>query len=199
VTPAANSTAPAGVAIFSFRNNGITVTEAGVPAMPAGSSFRMYAESSTLIQTGVAMANNNSVAATVTVEVIKMDGSAAGLTGTLSVPPGGQIATFLNEIPELTTLQQPFQGVLRISSSQPVSITGLRGRYNERGDFLITTTPPQNEGAPIPSSLVLFPHVVDGGGYTTQFILINGQTGTAAAGTLRFFSQAGASLGFSLR
>ena len=36
--------APDALAIFSFRNNGVTVSEAGVSAFPAGTAFRMYAE-----------------------------------------------------------------------------------------------------------------------------------------------------------
>ena len=66
VIPANSSPAPSGVATFSFRNNGITVTEAGVPSSPAASTFRLYAE--TLgeppglgsIQTGFAVANVSS-------------------------------------------------------------------------------------------------------------------------------------------
>src|SRR5262249_19731865 len=36
---------PSSLAVFSFRNdNGVTVTEAGVPAVAAGNSFRLYGE-----------------------------------------------------------------------------------------------------------------------------------------------------------
>jgi hypothetical protein len=41
---------------------------------------------------------------------------------------------------------------------------------NERADFLVTTTPPVNEDF-IPVENAVFPQVVDGGGFTTQFIL----------------------------
>ena len=47
---------------------------------------------------------------------------------------------------------------------------GLRGRYNEREDFLVTTTMPSAESAPSSAELY-FPHFVDSGGYTTQFVL----------------------------
>ena len=52
VVPAAGATAPSGPAIFSFRNGGITVTEAGVLAEPTGTAFRLYTEASGSIQTG---------------------------------------------------------------------------------------------------------------------------------------------------
>src|SRR5207248_1477398 len=54
-------TAPSGLAIFSFRNGGITVTQAGVPAVPAGTAFRLYSEAAGTaplpgsIQTGLAV------------------------------------------------------------------------------------------------------------------------------------------------
>ena len=77
-------------------------------------------------------------------------------------------------------------------------MVGLRGRQNERGDFLITTTPPVEEGVKASSNEMLFPQVVDGGGYTTQMVVFSGSTGQSATGMIRFISQAGQSLGLSL-
>jgi hypothetical protein len=74
----------------------------------------------------------------------------------------------------------------------------LLARYNERGDFLITTTPPFPENQPTTSELV-FPHFVDGGGYETKFILLNGQSQQASAGVLVFHPQSGAAILPSLR
>jgi len=73
-------------------------------------------------------------------------------------------------VPGLQALPRQFQGVLRLSTaSAALSVLGLRGRYNERGNFLITTTPPVAETAPAAVGEVVFPHLVDSGGYTTQF------------------------------
>src|SRR5438093_1142167 len=104
-TPAANGPAPSGLAIFSFRNNGKTVAEAGVPVSPVANAFRMYAEASGdfnnstvgSIQTGAAITNNSGSAATVNLELNNLDGSSTGLTGTLQIPANGQVATFLNQ------------------------------------------------------------------------------------------------------
>ena len=43
IIPAPHTAAPTGLAIFSFQNHGVTVSEAGVPAEPAGSAFRVFA------------------------------------------------------------------------------------------------------------------------------------------------------------
>jgi hypothetical protein len=67
----------------------------------------------------------------------------------------------------------PFKGFVRIASSNTASIAviGLRGHWNERNDFLIATIPPVDESYSLPPKVV-FPQLVDGGGYTTQLISI---------------------------
>src|SRR5262249_27309825 len=128
-----------------------------------------------------------------------LDGVSTGLTGALSVPANGQAATFLNQIVGFAGLQTPFQGVLRVSSSSPISVVGLRGRYNERNDFLITTTSAVNESTPPSTGPLYFPHIVDSGGYTTQFILFSGSPGQPISGTMQLFSQAGTPLNWPLQ
>jgi len=207
VVPAANTGTPSGVSILSFRNGTITVTEAGVPGVRASSAFRLYAESAGdfarsqagSIQTGIAVANTTDNPATVNYEVTKLDGTSIGLTGTTTVPPRGQSALFLNQVPGLAALPASFQGVLRISAAAGIAVVGLRGRYNERGDFLITTTPPIAEDESASAAEMVFPHIVEGAGYTTQFILFSGRPGQTSSGALRFFSQAGQPLIMNVR
>jgi hypothetical protein len=206
IIPASNTTAPSGLAIFSFQNRGITVSQAGVPAEPAGSAFRVYAESfgdfgrgaAGSTRTGLAIANKAPTATSVIVEVKDLDGS-TGLIGTLSIPGNGQTSLFLNQIPGIETLITPFRGMLQLTSFTPITVTGLRARYNERGDLLITTTPPADESVPPPASGIYFPHFADAGGYTTQFILFSGQPGQTPSGTLQFMSQAGGALNMVIR
>jgi len=74
------------------------------------------------------------------------------------------------------------------TSPQGITATGLHALYNERGDTLFTTTGPLSENAGTPEQLV-FPHIAEGGGYTTQFIVIGGISGQSNAGVLRFFNE----------
>jgi hypothetical protein len=190
VTPASGSVAPSGLVVFSYDSNGVRASEAGVPALPSSTAFRMYAESSSSIQTGVAISNPGSSNVAVNFDLTNLDGSSTGLTGTTTVPATGQIAMFLNQIPGFSAPSSSFEAVLRISGAN-VYVTGLRGRYNERGDFLITTTAPVDEkAAPSPAELV-FPQLAAGGGYTTQIILFSGTAGQSATGVLQFVSQSG--------
>jgi hypothetical protein len=211
VAPSSGTPTPSGVEIFTFKAGGTTVSEAGVPALRAGNALRLYAEASGnfdasqigSIETGIAIANSSAAATTVTFELTRLDGSSTGLTGNVAVPGNGQTAVFMNQIPGFSSLGNPatpFQGILRVSSSSSaIAVVGLRGRYNERGDFLITTTAPVDEAQPPAATELFFPHLADSGGYTTQFVLFSGSAGQAATGNLRLFSQSGQPLSLSLR
>jgi len=201
ISPDNGSVAPVPLAIFSNNSEGTTVSEAAVAAI-SGTALRMYVESSgTLgtigaVQSGVAIANLSSNPLGVTFDLTALDGTPLA-NGSMTLPANGQAAKFLGEI--LPQVAQPVKGILRITTSgTSAAVAGLRARYNERGDFLITTTAPAAESAsPTPSELV-FPEIVDGGGYTTQFILFNESTSGSMNGDVRFIRQDGNPLGLNL-
>jgi hypothetical protein len=170
-----NNAVPAAVSILAYRNGaGITVSEASVQALPLRTAFQTYLQASPgsdlvgSIQSGVAIANPAPTPVIVTVQLTNLDGAPTGLSQAINVPAGGQIAKFINEL--FPQLPATFQGVGRITSSSAVAVAALRGRYNERGDFLMTTTPPFDEGA-VPSTDLVFPHIVSGLGFTTQVVV----------------------------
>jgi len=200
VTPDLGNIAPVGVGIFSFTIAGTTVSEAGVPSMSIGNAFRMYAEVTATTRTGIAIQNTGASTAHVRLELSRLDGTRLALTGSFDIPAFGQQSLFLNEVPGLESIPNPFQGIVRISTTNQGTITalGLRGRTNERGDFLITTTPAIDENAPQHSQIV-FPQAVNGGGYRTQFVLFSGTPAEPASGDLRLFSQTGGTLSFGLQ
>jgi sugar lactone lactonase YvrE len=206
VIPADGGTAPVPLVIFSYQPGGtVTVTQAGVPST-SGTAFRIYVESSGnsgepgTIQSGVAIANNTSSPATVTLELTNLDGSTAGLPGPVSqtLPGSGHIGQFLAQA--FPGIPNPFKGILRVSTASPgISVIGLRTRSNERGDFLITTTPPASETAPSSSAELVLPHLPDGGGYTTQVILFSGSAGQSLSGSILLVQQSGQPFAVTLR
>ena len=197
--PTEGGMSPAGLSVISFKVGSTTTVEAGVPAAETGQAFRVYAETSGTdpsIQTGIALVNPADSSVSVLYELLELDGTSTGLTGAVSVAGNGQTAQFLDQIAGLESLTTPFQGVLRVSTTAGtgIAVVGLRIRYNARGEFLITTTTPVDESAAEVSSQLYFPHLADGGGFTTQFILLGGTTGDAREGNLQFFGGTGESL-----
>ena len=187
--------APSGLAIFSFTSAGKTLLEAGVPALAAGSAFRVYVESSGTpeqigsIRTGLAITNAAAAVNTVTLEVTNLDGTLAAPPEMRSLPPSGQVARFIDEL--FDSLPPDFSGVLRVTSTADVAIVGLRLRYNNRGELKMTTTPPSIETGASTMGDRFFPHIVDSAGWSTQFILFSGTAGQTSSGTLSYFDTAG--------
>ncbi|PYS23219.1 MAG: hypothetical protein DMG11_25750, partial [Acidobacteria bacterium] len=174
ITPFAGTRSPVVSTVFSFVPTGITVTESGVATPGTAQSFRIFAESDSRrsLRTGVAIANTSSSSATVRFELLDLQGQPAGFSGSSTIGPNGHLSLFLNEIPGFQNVPDPFRAVLRVSSSTSISAIGVRGRYNERGDFLISTTPALADDSVATNAELVFPHIVTGGGYTTEFILM---------------------------
>jgi hypothetical protein len=193
---------PSSLVVFSQRGaGGVMVSEAGVPGIN-GSAFRMYAEESApsgigAVQTTLAVVNLDTAVSTVNLALTTLDGTPIA-TATLTVQGNAQVARYLHEL--FPTLTFPFKGVLRLAGGNAagLSMVGLRLRTNERSEILVTTTPPTNEGAPLSINEVLFPQIVNGGGFTTQFILFSGANGQASSGNLKFFSFDGTPLSLTV-
>jgi uncharacterized repeat protein (TIGR01451 family) len=201
VTPASGQATPSGLVIFSFKNGGFTVSEAGVPAVRPSTAFRLYVEASdpaASILTGIAIANPSSIARSVTFELTSLMGGPPILTGTETIPATGQIAKFVNQIQGMQSLPRPFKGILRVTSSAPIVLIGLRSRVNERADSIFTTTPPADETVTPTSTATFLPHFVDNGGYTTQFVLFSGSAGQQASGQIIMYDQNGQPLDLNL-
>src|SRR5262249_11785861 len=130
-------------------------------------------------------------------ELTTTDGVNTGLTAIATVPASGHISKFVTEL--FPTLTLPFTGVLRTTSFSSITVVSLQSAYNERADFLMTTTPVSNEASPSSNSTLVFPQIVDGGGWTTQFILFSGIAGQIATGTIQFFGQNGQALNLTVR
>ena len=178
---------PVGQAVFTlFNGEGIIITEAAVQASESGTAFRMYGEVSGepfavgSIQSGVAILNMGFVNADITLELMEFDGTLIATSAPIPVPASGHKSFFIDEV-----LDVEFRGIVRITSTEEIAVTGLRGRTNERGEFLITTTPATDESGTPATDELLFPHLVEGGGFSFQTILFSGVAGQIAEGVMR--------------
>jgi hypothetical protein len=143
------------------------------------------------IQTGVAIANASENDIDVAFDFVSIDGNSAGTSGVLRLLAHGQIHSSILELPGAENLPRPFQGTLHIASAVPVAAVAIRARYNERGDFLLSTTPPAPSDAVDPQDEAFIPQILDGGGYNTQIVIFGGADEAPSSGNIYFFDAEG--------
>jgi hypothetical protein len=196
VVPDQGNVAPSVAAIYTFTSAGIIVSASGATANREAGELDIYSEASGQpgaigsIQTGLAIANPSEQETVVGFQFFKLDGSSAGVEGILRIGAWGQLHSSIQELPGAQNLPRPFQGTLRLSSSAPIAALAIRARYNERGDFLLSTTPPSDSAAD-PQDEAFIPQVLDGGGYNTQIVIFGGTEESPASGNIYFFDQNG--------
>lgn len=190
IEPDAATTRPAATSIFAFDQNGVRVTETGVPLPAPGNRFRILAERGSDLRSGFAFSNMEAAALTLAYEVDDRLGRPTRISGTLEVPGNGVRTLFLDELSGAELLTREFLGFLKVSApgERSLAMVGLRTRTNARGDFLVSTIMPPD---PTPSQGTRYlPFLAVGGGYTTEFILAS-PDGESRAGELDFFRQSG--------
>jgi hypothetical protein len=189
LTPDPSIPAPVGSGVFSYNPGSILVSESGVPAAVSTKHARVYVDLSGSHDTGLAIANVNSMAANVTINAYKTDGVTGVGTGKgpLKLAAKGHDAKFADQF--ISDLPAGFTGVLDISSATPFAVLAVRSLTNELGNFLMTTFPVADADQAAPSPIV-FPQVADGEGYVTEFIFLS--AGQAANTTLNFYDESGA-------
>ena len=172
MSPDTLSGTPVGSGLFGYNPVSTLISETGIPATVSTTHARVYVDLSGNHNTGLAIANLDPTSAAITVKAFQTDGvTAAGRSqGALPLAGNGHDARFADEF--IAGLPAGFKGVLDISSPTPFAAITLRSLMNERNEFLMTTFPVVEAEAAAPSPVV-FPQIADGGGYTTQFILIS--------------------------
>ncbi len=170
LTPDPGTATPVGAGVFGCSQNGVLVTEAGIPAAVPMTHARLYIDTSGGHDTGLAIANPGSAKSNLTLTAFQTDGKTTAGSGPLEVGPNGQDAKFVTEF--VSGLPPDFTGVLDVSSAIPFVAVTLRTLYNARHDFLLTTFPIADVSRPA-STPIVFPQIADGGGTKSQFILLS--------------------------
>ena len=120
------------------------------------------------MNTGVAIANPNSQAASVTFHFTNSSGVDSG-SGTITIPANGHIAKFLDD--SAFGAVTNFQGALTLNSSLPIAVVALRGFTNERNEFLMSTLPVADLSARSRIQPPYCRHFTDGGGLKLRSFL----------------------------
>jgi hypothetical protein len=193
ITPTGNT--PSSIGILTYETGGTTISTVSISALPAAKTFRMYTESSgsfgavESIQTAFSISNSSATRVPAQLSITKLDGTPAAAPISLDVPANGQFARNIHEL--FPQLPQNFKGVLKVSAPSPLVLIGLRNRYNERGELLMTATPSYDDTSAAVRETD-FPHFVSGGGYSTQLVLMS--TGPGQTGSLSLIAQDGSTL-----
>ena len=191
LTPDAGSTAPVGAGIFSYTNNGYLMTETGIPSSAATTHARVFVDMTGNHDAGLAIAAIGSLPLSIKLQAYQSDGitPAGDKSATQDLAGNGHKARFAWEW--ISGLPSGFRGVLDISSATPFAALTLRTLTNQRSDYLLTTLPVADMTRSAPAPLI-FPHLADGGGYQTEWILLG--TGNAARILMNFFGPDGSPL-----
>jgi hypothetical protein len=200
-----------GIAVYSYRPDGIVVSECGVPASPPTTSARIFVDYRTgatipgasgkvNIDTGLALVNRGTGPATINFTLRDLNGQVLSM-GTGSLARDAHVAKYLWELPAMVSgfsiptsfATETRYGTLELGSDQPLSVVALRLTTNQRGEMLMTSTPVADLRRPLSTAPTYFAEFIDGGGYTTTLMLLN-TSGVMMTGTLRMYDNDGAPL-----
>jgi hypothetical protein len=189
LAPDVSTSTPAGSGVFGFNPESVLVSESGIPSVIPTTHARIYVDLSGNHNTGLAITNTALSSSGITIRAFLEDGvTEAGVSqGPFELPGRGYAARFADQF--ISGLPAGFTGVLDIRAPVPFAALTLRSLVNERDDFLMTTFPVADANQPPPAP-ILFPHIAAGGGYETQFILLN--PGGEASVVLRLYDESGA-------
>jgi hypothetical protein len=161
-----------GGAVLTLSDGQVPTSELTVPALGSSKSYWTVAEISAPSHTGLALVNPGPATATVLLTIYDDRGSQAA-TRTLTLAPGEHVAKFLVESEWFGQAQAPFRGTLEVRSDQPIGALALRGTYNDQGQFIMTSIPARSDEAPQAGQIEALPQVADGGGYQTEWLMLN--------------------------
>ncbi len=187
-TPAAGTNAPAGFAVFGQRQGTAVISEATVPATTAVTSALVFVELNGPIRTGVAVANPNDSNVEINFTFYDAIRGFATTFGKFTLPPQGQSAAFVDELPWGLLVNSV--GDLELRSTAPVGITALRGYVNERSEFLTTTLPIIDLSVTPSTATSYLAHFAVEGGWRSQIVLMN-SSGGLESGTIDFLNDSG--------
>jgi len=202
---------PYATALLSYRSNGATVSEVGVPASPPASSARFFVDYRTDtavpgsdtkvdIDTGFAAVNRGNGPASISF-ILRDPAGQVISRGTGSLDKDAHLAAYFNQLPGILpgfSIDPSFPssthfGTLELSSDQPLSILALRLTTNQRGEMLMASTPVADMARPSTGNPIYFPQFADGAGYSTTIALFN-TSGAFETGTLHLFANDGSPL-----
>jgi len=131
------------------------------------------------------MVNFGSAVNTVTISLRDRNGNAVGNPVTVSLAPRQQTSRFVNELFSPALIGSRFLGSLRVQSSAPVGLLGLRFAGAD-----LSATPIAGNSTKVNNNTMMSPQFALGGGWATQLALVN-NSGSAISGRVDIFDTSG--------
>jgi hypothetical protein len=197
ITPDDSSNAPTPTLTFGLVSRGLVQSQAGIIPEPMTTDASMFVEVIPTISRniGVAIVNPGSLVNAVSFTLRDEDGITLGAPATVSIQPHQQVAKFVNELFGADTIGTGFRGSLRMQSSAPFAVVGLRF------SGYVFSTLPVAAAVPVPgvpsisagvggSNALIVPQFVISGGWASQIALVN-NTGATVSGRIDVFDASG--------
>jgi len=188
---------------FGLRE-GLGATQAGVLPPDLTTNALLFVDSDGALQKnlGVAIVNPNASNENVTLTLRGSDGKTLGST-TVTVPSHQQISKFITELfASQSAVPRNITGTLAVTSTNPVSVIGLRFRGANFSTLPITNlantgnVPSLGTGIGGPGA-VLLPQFAAGGGWATELVIVNSGTSSMTV-RVDLFKQDGTPLSTAL-
>ena len=216
ITPDSGSGAPTPTMTFGMISGGSVQSQAGIIPTSMTTDASMFIEVIPRISRniGVAIANPGSSTSAVNLTLRDENGIVVGSPANVSIPSHQQVGKFVNELFGADTIGSGFRGSLRIQSSTPFAVVGLRFSGYIFSTLPVAVTAPVS-GVPSRtlaagaapntpqagnvggSNALIIPQFAIAGGWATQIALVNDTTSTIS-GRIDLFDTAGNPLGANL-
>ncbi|HEY2384569.1 MAG TPA: S53 family peptidase [Terriglobia bacterium] len=177
VTPDSNTTLPAATVTFGVVSGGNVQAQTGITPIPLITDGTLFVDVVPGISRdlGVAIVNPGASAITVTLTLRDQNGNTAGSSITVPLSPNQQIAEFVTQLFSPSAIGSGFSGSLRLQSSSPFGVLGLRFSSANFSTSPVAVT----AGASGTTALAL-PQFAMGGGWATQLALVNNSAAVAS-------------------
>jgi hypothetical protein len=216
ITPDGNSAVPTPTVTYGMIHGGVVQSQAGIIPVPMTTDASLFVEVIPGIgrNLGIALANPAASANDVTLTLRDAVGTGTNAVVTVSVPPQQQLARFLTDLFPDGVIGAGFRGSLRLQSSTPLSVLGLRfsgtefstlpaaGNTSSAGIPTRTLTAGSAAFSPLPgviggANAVILPQFAMSGGWATQIALVN-NTGALASGRVDIVDTSGKPMAVNL-
>ncbi len=197
---------PMALANFGLTSvdDGALITEAGIGVSTLTKNVRMFVDFATETVNGVAAAKignpiNGGVAVVnpgatkISVRADFKDPDANDITsGNIDLEAGAHSALFATQI--VSDLGDQFLGTLTLSSADDFVAVNLSSATNKRQEILFSALPVANLDAAALAVALIFPQIVDGGGFPTQILLMSASGTVVSTGRIDLFDGSGNAL-----